>query len=131
MSRIQLTDSVMDMIIKMAEGNPGAVTAIMQIVEEHDAIDPQSALGGIGAILSLDTLEIYGSDIYVLFSDKCGKDVRKMLMIMRANQLGFLESSVLKNMAADQLREVDFTDEEWKDFDDKVCARLEDFKKAA
>lgn len=32
MSRLELTDSGMDVIIKMSDGNPGAVTAMMSIL---------------------------------------------------------------------------------------------------
>ena len=131
MSRIELEDSGMDMLIKMADGNPGAITAMMAIIEQHDSIDPQAIMGGIGAIMILDTWEIYGTDIYVLFSDKCGKDVRKMLMIMRATQLGMFSHSKLKELAADQARKVNLTDEEWQKIDDDVCGKLEQFKKAA
>lgn len=131
MSRIELTDTGMDALVKMAEGNPGAIQAMMDIMEKHDQIDPQAAMGALGAIMILDTWEIYGTDIYILYNDKCGRDVRKMLMIMRATQLGMFSHAKLKEMAADQMRSVDISDEEWQGLDDQVCERLEDFAKAA
>lgn len=131
MSRIVLTDNLISAMTKMSDGNPGALSAMMAIYEAHDEIDPQVVMGGLGAILSLDTYEIYGTDIYILFNDKCGRDPRKMLMIMRATQLGLFSQSKLNKMAADQARSVDLTDEEWKDLDDKVCAQLDGFKRAA
>jgi len=115
----------------MAEGNPGAISALMETIKEHDSIDHQAFMGGIGAILILDTWEIYGSDIYILFNDKCQRDVRKMLMIMRATQLGHFSHTKLKEMAADQAQKVNITDDEWKELDDKVCDQLKDFKRAA
>lgn len=129
MSRIILSDSVAIAVGKMSDGNPGAVSAMMDILEKHDAIDPDAAFGGLGAILALDTNEIYGSDIYILYSDKCGRDVRKMLMIMRATQLGFFSHEKLKEMAHDQMRSVNLTDEEWTELDKQVCERLENFAK--
>ena len=131
MSRIQLTDNTIDVIAKMSEGNPGAMTALMDMFNGGEAIDPQGALGGFGSILLLDTWEIYGTDIYILWNDKCGQDLRKMLMIMRACQLGYLSHNKLQQMAADQMREVDLTDDEWSDFDEKVCKRLGEFQRAA
>jgi hypothetical protein len=131
MSRIELTDTTMDVLIKMADGNPGAFDAMMNVLEKHDAIDPQAMMGGIGAIMMLDTFEIYGSDIYILYSDKCGRDVRKMLMIMRSCQMGNFSHEKLKQMAADQCREIDLTAEEWQEHDDFVTGRLEHFAKAA
>lgn len=46
MSRLELSDTGMDVIIKMADGNPGAITAMMAIMEKHDEIDPQAVMGG-------------------------------------------------------------------------------------
>jgi len=121
----------MDIVMKMSKGNPGAVTAIMDIIDKHKSIDPQAVMGGVGAIMILDTWEIYGTDIYILYSDKCGKDVRKMLMLMRATQLGFFSHQKLQNMASDQCREINLNDEEWQSLDDKVCEQLSGFAKAA
>ena len=39
MSRLELTDTGMDVIVKMADGNPGAVMAMSMILKEHDKID--------------------------------------------------------------------------------------------
>jgi len=131
MSRIELTDNFMSMVMKMSDGNPGAVSALMKKYEKQNEIDPQEVMGGIGVILILDTWERYGTDIYVLFSDKCDRDARKMLMIMRATQLGLFSHVKLKQMAADQKREINLTGDEWADLDDKVCDELDGFKKAA
>ena len=131
MCRIQLTDTAMEAVAKMCDGNPGSITAMMQIMTEHDEIDPQAMMGGIGAIMILDTWKIYGTEIYILWSDKCGRDVRKMLMLMRATQLGIFPQAKLNEMAKDQMRQVDLTDEMWADLDKQVCDRLPEFKRAA
>jgi len=106
MSRIELTDSPMDALIKMAEGNPGAAVAMMDILKQHDEIDPQAMLGGLGTIMILDTWGIYGSSIYILYSDKCDRNVRQLLMLLRATQLGFFSHTKLQQMAEDQMRSV-------------------------
>ena len=131
MSRIKLTDTTMDMILIMSEGNPGAGFALMDIIKDHNSIDPQACMGAVGAILLLDTFEIYGTDIYVIYNHKCNSDVRKMLMLMRSVQLGFLGQDKLQSMAADQQGQVNLTDDEWSELDKKVCDQLEDFKRAA
>lgn len=130
-SRIELTDSGQDILVKMAEGNPGALTAMLDILQKHESIDPQAMLGGIGAIMILDTWGIYGSSIYVLWSDKCGRDTRKMLLLMRATQLGLFPQTRLQEMAEDQGRKINLAAEEWADLDAKVCEQLTEFKKAA
>lgn len=127
MSRIQLRDTLADVVTKMSEGNPGALDAMSRIIKEHNAIDPQAAMGGMGAILLLDTWEIYGTAIYILFNDKCDRDIRRMLVLMRATQLGFFPSNRLKEMAADQMRQVNLTEEEWADLDKEVCEALKEF----
>lgn len=129
MSRIKLTDNMLDIITKMSDGNPGAISALMDILQKGEKIDPQGAMGGLGAIMLLDTWEIYGSDIYVLWSDKCQRDCRKLLMIMRACQMGNFSHTKLKEMAADQRRQVNLSSAEWQEQDDWVCNALTDFQK--
>ena len=129
MTRIELKDTGMDAIIKMAGGNPGAMMAMGEIMEKHDEIDPQAALGGMGAIMLLDTWGVYGTGIYVLFNDKCNRDVRQILMLMRATQLGFFPHTKLQEMAHDQMREINLSDEEWEELDKKVCDQLSEFKR--
>jgi len=131
MSRIELTDTEMSAIMKMADGNPGAIFAIMDLMSATPSIDPQSALGSMGPIFALDTHGIYGSSIYVLYSDKCGRDCRKMLLVLRAVQLGFRSESWLKALAEDQLRQNNISDAEWDEIDAAVCERLEEFARAA
>ena len=129
MSRIELTDNTISSIIKMSEGNPGAATALSAIAKKANEIDPQSAFGSLAGILSLDTYEIYGSSIYVLFNDKCGRDVRSMLLLLRAVQLGFKSQSWLKELAEDQRGQHNISDEQWAEIDDKVCSQLVDFQR--
>lgn len=102
--RIKLTDSIQSVITKMAEGNPGAAIAMIELVEKGAAIDPDSAWGGWGALMSLDTADIYGSGIYVLFSDICDRDPAKTIAVLRACQLGILPEATLKDACSRQDR---------------------------
>ena len=129
MTRLELTDTGMDVMIKMAEGNPGAMMVIGQVMQNAERIDPQAFGGGIGVLLSLDGYGIYGTDIYILFNDKCNKDVR--LMLMRATQLGLFSHLKLKEMAADQMMQVNLTEDEFVELDKKVCDQLVDFERVA
>jgi hypothetical protein len=91
MARIMnLEMSVLDIAVDLAEGNPGAATVCGEMLLKTPQIDPDSALGGLGALLSLDTLEIYGSRIWGLYKDVCGQNLVKMEGVLRANQLGFI-----------------------------------------
>ena len=114
---------------KMSDGNPGALTALCEILKHGQEIDPMGMMGGLGAILGLDTLGIYGSDIYILWSDQCHKDTREFLMLLRANQLGFVDSGKIVANAKDQMREVKFSKEEMDSFNQKVCDYLPEFQR--
>lgn len=97
MSRIQLQDNLISAITKMAEGNMGAMTAMMEIIKIAPEVDPNAFMGGLGSILLMDTFEIYGTDIYVLWSDICERNTVKMLAVLRATQLGLFSSKTLKD----------------------------------
>ena len=101
-ARIQLKDSTMDVIVKMSDGDPGAMTTLMEILKNGETIDPDGVMGGLGPILLLDTFEIYGTDIYVLWSDICGRKINKMLAVLRACQLGMFSPSILKDACSRQ-----------------------------
>ncbi len=88
--RINLDDSIMDVMQKMCEGNPGALTVCVNILKNGEQIDPDGAMGGLGALLLLDTLGVYGSKIWMLFKDVCDSDVSTMLAVLRGWQLGML-----------------------------------------
>ncbi len=130
MTRIELHDTTVDVVVKMSDGNPGAMTAIAALLKESKEIDPQSAWGGLGPLLSLDTLGIYGTDIYILWNDKCGNDTRRFCVLLRADQFGMLPPHDIQNMAADQMRQVNLTGEEWAKIDAGVCEHLDEFMTA-
>jgi hypothetical protein len=92
MSRIVLDDTVTKVMVKMCEGNPGALTVCAGLLKEGERIDPQAAFGGSWAVMMLDSLEIYGSRIWVLYKDLCGEDLVRLCAILRAWQLGHLSS---------------------------------------
>lgn len=104
MGKIKLTDNAITASMKMADGNMGATQVIMSIIVEGSKIDPDNALGGMGVLLSLDDMEIYGSDIYVLHNDICERDLVKTVAVLRARQLGFISESTIKDASSRQDR---------------------------
>lgn len=66
--KIDGTDSTMDVVVKMAEGNPGGLSVLTQMI-------PFSFL----EILSLDDMNIRGSQIWVGYKDHCGEDLAKFI----------------------------------------------------
>lgn len=96
--RVTLEDTMVDVLHKISEGNPGAITVCMQVLEKGEAIDPDNLMGGLGVLLSFDTQAIYGSRIWMLYKDVCGEHIGNMLGVLRAVQLGFLPGAVLDSM---------------------------------
>jgi hypothetical protein len=125
-TKIEMTDSLEDMMFKMSEGNPGALNVCLQMLQDGEQIDPDSAMGGLGAILSLDTLRLYGSKIWMLYKDVCEQDLSKMLAVLRGCQLGYVSGEQVRH-AADNYSEGINVDEICA----KVCEHLPAFKLAA
>lgn len=104
-SRIGMNDSFAEIVTKMSDGNPGADRVVIEMLQpESNKIDPDSIMGGMMKVLALDSLGIYGTDIYVLYNDICDRDMVKTFTILRSHQLGFLGSSVLKDACSRQDR---------------------------
>ena len=129
MGVLELTDSKMDMIVKMSQGNNGAITAIVALMSQTPQIDPDSAFSEIGPILMFDEYRIYGLDIYILWNDKCNKDCRKVNLLVRAVQLGFLPVQRIQELASDQTGQNNVAQEEWATIDEQVCGQLKNFQR--
>jgi len=98
--RIELSDTPISAIEKISEGNPGAVSACMEMAMANPTVDPQSMLGAVAPLLSLDTHAIYGPRIWMLFSDVCNRRADVALACLRWVQLG-LGSIAALNHAID------------------------------
>lgn len=91
MSRIKMTDSVEDVIIKLAEGNPGALTTLFEIMKEKE-LDITKYLE---TFLVIDTMELYGSYLYMLWNDCCNRDIKKVLNVIEGYQNGKINKNDL------------------------------------
>ena len=124
MIRLVLEDTPFDVLQKMTEGNPGALNVCMDIMEKGNQIDPDSALGGLRALLTLDACQIYAARIWMLYKDVCGEELVKIIAILRAYQLGLLDLGKL-NHAIDNNGDGIDVDE----IEQQVKARLSAFGK--
>lgn len=88
--RITLGMNLIETIMAMSDGNPGAATVIVSITKQAAAIDPDDAFGWLGVLSDLDDRGIYGSRIWQLYKNVCHEDLSIMLAILRADQLGQL-----------------------------------------
>jgi len=121
--RIQGTDNGMDIIVKLSEGNPGAVRVCIEAMQHDPEIDPIGALGGLAPMLALDTIGIYESRIWMLYKDVCGERLPYFLAMLRGWQLGFLPEATLNAAIDNYGRGLDIDA-----IAAKVCERIPEFK---
>ena len=119
-NKINLTDSAMSICLKMSEGNPGALSIVTSLLKQNALIDP-NGIGPFTAILQLDSIGIYGSEIWILYKDVCEEHISKLCALLRANQFGFISSENIK-MAIKNNTKIDLND-----LCAKVCKSLPDF----
>jgi hypothetical protein len=94
---------VPDAVAKIAEGNIGAAVCIMDLMKHSEEIDPLSYLKVIGPVMLLDSLGIYGPNVWVIFKTSEQNHAR-MLAVLRATQLGMLSSEALLEVSNRQYR---------------------------
>ena len=96
--RIKLQDTTMDIVVKMSDGNPGAMNVLVSLLDpENTSIDPDNIMGALGPILHLDSFGIYGTDIYVLYSDICNQNIAKFIAVIRSAPIGLFSRDILKD----------------------------------
>lgn len=73
---IGLQDSVMDIVLKLSENNPGAISVLTRIIKEMGDL-------GVLTILNLDDMNIRGTQIWYGYKDVCGEDLKKFIDCIR------------------------------------------------
>jgi len=94
--RLKSQDTAPDVFMKLSEGNPGALRVCMRIFTQNATIDPDNFMAGLGPLLVLDTLGIYGESIWALYKYICGEDITKLLAVLRSWQLGFVSDAEIR-----------------------------------
>jgi hypothetical protein len=88
--KINVKMNMMEMAMTMSEGNPGALSVIMEMMQ-----DPTGLLD----ILMLDSMDIRGSHLYMLNNDCCRRDPAKFkrtLMMLRSGV--FTQEQIHENL---------------------------------
>lgn len=94
--------SVMDMIIVMGEGNPGAMTVLMGMVQSP---------AGLMDIRMLDNMDIRGSHLYMLNNDCCGRDPDKFARTLMMIRSGVFTREEVHHNLKDRCRALPFIDD--------------------
>ena len=110
MEKIKLNDTFADIVLKLSEGNPGAIRVCGELMKHEAAIDKASLMSPMGSILSLDTHAIYGPRIWILYKDVCGENITGVISLLRACQLGILRRDVLDHAIDNRGAGVDVAD---------------------
>lgn len=84
--RIQPDMPVMEGILVMGEGNPGALTVLSQLLGGKNA-DEVTFAEGYTDICRLDEQRIYGSDIWVGYKDVCAEDIKEFRKLIRTGRV--------------------------------------------
>lgn len=87
MNKISLYNDPVEIATIMSEGNPGALRVVMELMKT-----PIDCL----YLLSLDTIGIYGSEIYILWNDCCGRDFDKLKTVLNAWKRGQLTAAEIR-----------------------------------
>lgn len=100
MARIKIDTKMSDMFMVMSDGNPGALTALLELFQNTARVDPDNFMREYGSILLLDMFEIYGTDIYILWNDICDRDIVNTIALIRAVQMGIISIELLKDICS-------------------------------
>lgn len=74
-------DSMVAIAIKMAEGNPGAISVIRMILSAQPEM---SGFQGIMVLLDLDDMNIRGSQIWVAYKDFACENIKTLIDAVQA-----------------------------------------------
>lgn len=101
--RLSLNMNYRECIIELAEGNPGALDCMIQLLR-HDYVR-----GGM-AIAGLDVLGLYGESIYLAWNDACNRDPETMIeMVMDGSAAEavavYRVFTALRNLSFQMMRE--------------------------
>jgi len=103
-SRISLQDTFMSAAINVAEGNPGAITAILELCKLSPDVDPESWSGNFAPFFSLDTHRIYGGEVWQLYKDAHDCSPLKTLTTLRCIQMGIITEREVRDAMNRQAR---------------------------
>lgn len=83
--KINLNDSFyVGVVVKISEGNPGALSVITKMING----DPASMMN----ILSLDDMNLRGSQIWVAYKDYCGESIELFMDCVKSRDAQMIEA---------------------------------------
>lgn len=101
--RIELNDTPLEIITKLSEGVPGAITVMGGLMKTPLPKECEGLMEGppLGPLFSVDSEGIYGSAIWLLYKDACGEDLDNMLRVLGCLQQGIIDHNDVANVIED------------------------------
>lgn len=81
--KIKLTDTMEEIITKLASGNPGALRVVMDILKNDEY--------GLFLLFGLDDMAIKGPAIWVGYKDYCKQDIQKFIDCIQTRDKGMVD----------------------------------------
>ena len=119
-----MTQIEIQLITELSEGIPGAAVALAEMCKVHDAVDPYCEGGAFVELYKIQDLGLHGPNIHILFKDVCHGEPARLVMLLRAWQLGFIRADLLRAAATRPPAIKLDTDALW----DRVCTELPRFQ---
>lgn len=83
--KIQLTDSVQDVITKLSQGNPWAITVCRELVKADNIM-------GFFDLLNMDDMGMRGPAIWIAYKDFAKQDIPTLQTAIRNRDAGMLDA---------------------------------------
>ena len=90
--KYQSGDTTVDLIVKMSEGNPGAIAFCSELMKFGTL--------GVVTIINLDDIGLYGDRLYMLWNDCCGRSAEKAIKVVKARNFGKLSNQDIRDHVA-------------------------------
>lgn len=74
----EIKNNAMAEVIRLAEGNPGAITALLELIKNHS----------ITPLYQLDKMNIRGYKIWLGYKDYCKQDVDEFYLLIMHRDAG-------------------------------------------
>lgn len=92
-NKITMTMPPEDLLDRMTEGNPGAIRVMIEIFDKHG---PE----GIFTVITMDDMNIRGSQIWVGYKDHCKQNIDKFIKAIKNRDKKMIET-INKEMGMD------------------------------
>lgn len=87
-------------VMQLSQGNPGAASALCDLIGNTEKFQHHFPISvALGTFIDLN---IYGTSIYILYSDLCGKDQNRVMAVLYAYHKGLIKGEDLKDACSKQ-----------------------------